>query len=111
MKNEPVTMLLAYSVFFFPVKNQIVPVKKNEKVAREKKSAREKTWKTLKKCTWKNKIARENFSKNVPVKLKLMHVKKIENYARETSKVPVKKYIDYIFSVFCKSMFFSRFFR
>ena len=67
-------------------------MKKNEKVAREKKSAREKTWKNIKKCTWKNKSAREIFHKILPVKLNLMHVKKTEKYARETTKVPVKKY-------------------
>ena len=61
-------------------------MKKIEKVAREKKSAREKTWKTLKKCTWKIKFAREIFYKIVPVKLKFMHVKKTENYGRETTK-------------------------
>ena len=51
-------------------------MKKIENCAREKKSAREKTWKTFKKCTWKKKTARENFSKIVPVKLKIMPVKK-----------------------------------
>ena len=74
------------------MKKKFVPVKKNEKVAREKKSAREKTWKNIKKCTWKNKSAREIFHKILPVKLNLMHVKKTEKYARETTKVPVKKY-------------------
>ena len=68
--------------------------------------AREKTWKNMKKCTWKHKSAREIFHKILPVKLKLMHVKKTENYARETTKVPVKKYKDYISSVFCKNMLF-----
>ena len=58
------------AVFFFS----------REKVFR----AREKTWKNMKKCTWKHKSAREIFHKILPVKLKLMHVKK------NTKTMPVK---------------------
>ena len=46
--------------------------------------AREKTWKNRKKCTRKHKSAREIFHKILPVKLKLMHVKK------NTKTMPVK---------------------
>ena len=57
-------------MFFFP----------REKVFR----AREKTWKNMKKCTWKHKNGREIFHQILPVKLKLMHVKK------NTKIMPVK---------------------
>ena len=91
------------------MKIQIVPVKKTEKVARENKSAREKIWKTLKKCTWKTKIAREIFYEIVPVKLKLVHVEKNRNPCPWNYKSAREKNEDYISSVFCKNMFFQGF--
>ena len=83
-------------------KNEIVPVKK--------KSAREKIWKTLRKCPWKNKFARENFCQIMPVKLNLMPVKKKrEKHARETTKVPVKKNQILQFLISGKFIFFGFF--
>ena len=72
------------------MKTEIVPVKKNENVAREKKNAREKVWKTLKKSPWKDKFAREILQKIMPVKLKLMPVKKFGKIPRENMNFSAK---------------------
>ena len=51
------------SVFFLHRENENPTRSKNGNCAREKKSAREKTLKTLKKSTWKNKVATFFFNK------------------------------------------------
>ena len=68
------------------MKKQIQPVKKWKIVPVKKKVP-------VRKPEKPQKCGRDNLSKFMPVKLKMIPVKKVRKYARETIKVPVKKHI------------------
>ena len=103
-------MLLPPVLYFLGVKKKVTRENftKILDFGREKKSTREKRWKTPKKYPWKSFFARENFRKFTPVKMKFVRVKKIKNSAREKSKSARENCHSFFLMVFLPKIFLLR---
>ena len=72
------------TVFFFYVKIELPSVKIFAVALREKAKC---AWKNIKKYPWKSQSVRENFEKKLPVKIRIIYVKK-KNACVKTKECP-----------------------